>query len=100
VGNRIGTRRPTTIEARSLPLLVDLQAAINRFIAEHNRQPNPSYGKPTPTNVGINPLVLDGTVFVLIRYFHTVSTEVYFSWDIPRRAPKGAHIENKGEGHV
>lgn len=29
--------------------LVDLQAAINRFVAEHNQAPNPSSGAPTQT---------------------------------------------------
>jgi hypothetical protein len=29
--------------------LVDLQAAINRYLAEHNHHPNPSSGPPTPT---------------------------------------------------
>ena len=29
--------------------LVDLQAAINRYLAEHNQAPNPSSGPPTPT---------------------------------------------------
>ena len=46
--------------------VVDLQAAINRFIKEHNQEPRPSSGKQIPTtssqpstrasNVGINPL--------------------------------------------
>jgi hypothetical protein len=46
--------------------VVDLQAAINRFVAEHNERPSPSSGAPTPTpssppkprvpNVGVNPL--------------------------------------------
>lgn len=31
--------------------VVDLQAAINRFLAEHNRQPKPSPGPPIPTKL-------------------------------------------------
>ena len=29
--------------------VVDLQAAINRFVAEHNQDPRPSSGPPTQT---------------------------------------------------
>jgi len=29
--------------------LVDLQAAINRYLGEHNRKPNPLFGPPIPT---------------------------------------------------
>ena len=31
--------------------VVDLQAAINRFVVEHNAEPNPSHGPPIPTKL-------------------------------------------------
>jgi hypothetical protein len=31
--------------------LVDLQAAINRFVAEHNRQPKPNIWKADPDKI-------------------------------------------------
>jgi hypothetical protein len=31
--------------------VVDLQEAINRFVVEHNSEPNPSQGPPIPTKL-------------------------------------------------
>jgi hypothetical protein len=35
-----------------------------------------------------------------VRDGKLVSTEVYFGWDLPHRAPPGGFIENEGPGHA
>jgi ketosteroid isomerase-like protein len=35
-----------------------------------------------------------------VRGGKLVSTEVYFGWDLPHKAPAGTHVENDGEGHA
>lgn len=35
-----------------------------------------------------------------VRDGKLVSTEVYFGWDLPHRAPPGGFIENDGAGHA
>jgi hypothetical protein len=37
--------------------VVDLQAAINRFVADHNQQPSPSSGPPIQTRSSPPPIV-------------------------------------------